>query len=335
MSSRAPPASRSTARGCGGRWPLLRRAPRPLAPALAHRRRAPRGRVPGPRLEDPPRARRRDEPARYARAILWDSQPEPAGGAAAHGASAAADDERRRGHLLGFMRREFGPPGHPRPSTGASAPAGRWRSPPSRWGRCTTPRGRPARHGQRRGPHGGRGRDPPLAGGPSRAARDHPGAGPGEPPPRGRRSREPRLVLLPRRAARRAGRRRPAPGGPRGHRGPQGRRRRADPGRDDASARAPVARTAGPRRPARGEPPRVRRRRVERRRPAVAGHRPGSARPRPLLAGRDRAAPRAAGWCPSRTRWASACAPIRGIVDDLQAMAEGAEAEARALIEAA
>ena len=46
---------------------------------------------------------------RYARAILWDPQPEPAGGAAALGASAAADDERRRGHLLGFMRRELGP----------------------------------------------------------------------------------------------------------------------------------------------------------------------------------------------------------------------------------
>ena len=55
---------------------------------------------------------------RYARAILWDPQPEPAGGAAAHGASAAADDERRRGHLLGFMRREFGPPGHPSPFDG-------------------------------------------------------------------------------------------------------------------------------------------------------------------------------------------------------------------------
>ncbi len=55
---------------------------------------------------------------RYARAILWDPQPEPAGGADAHGASAAADDERRRGHLLGFMRREFGPPGHPSPFDG-------------------------------------------------------------------------------------------------------------------------------------------------------------------------------------------------------------------------
>jgi diacylglycerol O-acyltransferase / wax synthase len=55
---------------------------------------------------------------RLARAILWDPRPEPAAATDPPGATAAADDARRRGHLLGFMRREIGPPGHPSPFDG-------------------------------------------------------------------------------------------------------------------------------------------------------------------------------------------------------------------------
>jgi diacylglycerol O-acyltransferase / wax synthase len=54
---------------------------------------------------------------RLAREVLWDPGPEPAGGTGAPRA-AAADDVRRRGHLAGFLRREVGTPGHPSPFDG-------------------------------------------------------------------------------------------------------------------------------------------------------------------------------------------------------------------------
>ena len=44
---------------------------------------------------------------RYASALLWDPDREPRPGAHHHARGHAADDERRRGHLAGFLEREF------------------------------------------------------------------------------------------------------------------------------------------------------------------------------------------------------------------------------------
>lgn len=44
---------------------------------------------------------------RYARDLLWDSRPSTAGPAHHHAGSHAEDDARRRGHLSGFLMREF------------------------------------------------------------------------------------------------------------------------------------------------------------------------------------------------------------------------------------
>jgi hypothetical protein len=44
---------------------------------------------------------------RYASALLWDPDPEPRPGEHHHARGHAADDERRRGHLAGFLEREF------------------------------------------------------------------------------------------------------------------------------------------------------------------------------------------------------------------------------------
>jgi len=44
---------------------------------------------------------------RYASALLWDPTSEPRPGAHHHARGHAADDERRRGHLAGFIEREF------------------------------------------------------------------------------------------------------------------------------------------------------------------------------------------------------------------------------------
>lgn len=57
---------------------------------------------------------------RYASAVLWDPEaaeaPAPAGAAHAH---AGADEERRRGHLAGFLEREFASSRHRSPFDGA------------------------------------------------------------------------------------------------------------------------------------------------------------------------------------------------------------------------
>jgi diacylglycerol O-acyltransferase / wax synthase len=54
---------------------------------------------------------------RYARALLWDGEPDAT--APGHGLRAAAtDDARRRGHLVAFLRREFGRSGGPSPFDG-------------------------------------------------------------------------------------------------------------------------------------------------------------------------------------------------------------------------
>jgi diacylglycerol O-acyltransferase / wax synthase len=44
---------------------------------------------------------------RYAHDLLWDTSPKAAGPAHHHALSHADDDARRRGHLVGFLRREF------------------------------------------------------------------------------------------------------------------------------------------------------------------------------------------------------------------------------------
>jgi hypothetical protein len=55
---------------------------------------------------------------RYARAILWDGGPDAPSGAAAGHLTAAADDARRREHLAAFLRREFGRSRGPSPFDG-------------------------------------------------------------------------------------------------------------------------------------------------------------------------------------------------------------------------
>jgi len=44
---------------------------------------------------------------RFARELLWDPEPGGPSAAPAHGQGRAADEERRRGHLAGFLHREF------------------------------------------------------------------------------------------------------------------------------------------------------------------------------------------------------------------------------------
>jgi hypothetical protein len=55
---------------------------------------------------------------RYAQAILWDGAPHAPSGSGGGHLAAAADDARRRGHLIAFLRREFGASGSPSPFDG-------------------------------------------------------------------------------------------------------------------------------------------------------------------------------------------------------------------------